>query len=107
MEYKKYILQYYGNWNDEITVDGYVLIDSIKKNKIEKILKEYEENITISVGDLDIEYDNGNELLDEISFIEMSDDEEKIIDKYFGKYNDFGYNLFLNIDKLHEEIDII
>jgi len=104
-----YLLIYPGNWNDEISVDGFIIIDDQTKKKIVKLLKHYNDNIYISNGDSDddTEYENGNELLDEITFDKIDDNEIPVIDKFFGKFNDFGYNFLLNIDKLSDNVNIL
>jgi hypothetical protein len=94
-----YILIYSGNWNEEIEVDGFVIINNKTKTKIEKLLKRYKETIYLNFGEEELEYENGNELLDEISFLEINDDEIKTINKFFGRYNDFGYNLISILNK--------
>ncbi len=98
----KYLLMYSGNWNDEITVDGFVILTKEIKDNIIKTLLKYQEPITISVGDLDIDYDNGKDLLDEITFNRITERESNIIEKYFGNGNDFGYNLITNIEVLNQ-----
>jgi len=103
-----FLLTYTGNWNDEINVDGFVIIDNIKKNKIFKLLENYNDTIYVSNGgDDEIEYENGNELLDEITFEKITKEEIKIIDRYFGNFNDYGYNFLLNINKLSNDLNIL
>lgn len=103
-----YLLSYSGNWNDEINVDGFVIIDDKKKKNIQRLLKNYEDIIYFNNGgDDEIEYENGIELLEEMSFDKITEEESEIIEKFFGKFNDYGYNLLLNIDKLDEEFDIV
>lgn len=100
-----YLLTYSGNWNDEINVDGFIIIDNDKKNAIIELLENYDETIYISNGgDDEIEYDNGKELLEEITFERITKEEIKIIKRYFGDFNDYGYNLLSNINKLNIKI---
>jgi len=99
-----YLLTYSGNWNDEINVDGFIIIDSDKKDSIIKLLENYDETIYISNGgDDETEYENGKELLEEITFEKITKDEIKIIERYFGNFNDYGYNLLSNINKLNND----
>jgi len=95
---KNFIMFYSGNWNDEIDVDGFVLLNKTQMTYITKFLKKFKEpiSITLGFGD-DIEYENGKELLDEISFQEITIEESNIIQKFFGESNDFGDNLILSI----------
>jgi len=103
-----YLLSYSGNWNDEINVDGFIIINNNLKNIIIDLLKNYDKTIYINNGgDDEIEYENGSELLDEITIDKITKDEVSIINKFFGNFNDYGYNLLLNIDKLDENINIL
>lgn len=103
-----YILNYSGNWNDEITVDGFVIIRKKDKAKIISSLENYDSKVYINIGDDELEYEDGKELLDEISFEPITPDDAEVIEKYFGKFNDFGYNLLSNINKIlnNEEEDL-
>ena len=103
-----YLLTYSGNWNDEINVDGFIIINNDKKKIIIELLENYDETIYIgNGGDDEIEYENGKELLEEISFERITKDEIKVIDRYFGNFNDYGYNLLLNINKLSNDLNIL
>lgn len=95
---------YSGNWNDEIDVDGFVTLNKTQANYISSFLKKFKEPISISLGfGDDVEYDNGKELLDEISFQEVSTEESLTIQKFFGESNDFGDNLILSIKQNAEQ----
>ena len=103
-----YLLSYSGNWNDEINVDGFVIIDDNLRKTILELLKNYEQTVYINNGgDDEIEYENGLELLDEITIDKITEKEIDSIDKFFGKFNDYGYNLLLNLNKLDEKVDIL
>jgi len=97
-----YILTYSGNWNNEISVDGFSLVNKRNKHRIVKCLENYNDTIYISNGgDDEIEYENGKELLEELSFVEITNNYEvNTIKKYFGDSNDFGNNLLIDINKL-------
>lgn len=95
---KKFMMVYSGNWNDEIDVDGFVTMNKKELCYFSSFLKNYKTPISISLGFGDyIEYENGKELLEEISFHEMLPNEFEIINKFFGASNDFGDNLILSI----------
>ena len=101
---KIFIMFYSGNWNDEIDVDGFILLNKTQMSYIVGFLKKFKEPISISLGfGEDIEYENGKELLDEISFQEITTDECETIIKFFGESNDFGDNLMLSIKENAEE----
>lgn len=89
---------YSGNWNEEIDVDGFVIMNKKEMDYLLNFLKKYKTTISISIGFGDyVDYDNGKELLEEISFQEISNEEFETINKFFGKSNDFGDNLILSI----------
>lgn len=94
---KKYIMIYSGNWNEEIDVDGFVMLNKKDVQYLTNFLKSYKDSISISLGSDYVEYDNGDELLDEISFQEINSFEYNTINKFFGESNDFGDNLILSI----------
>lgn len=98
---------YSGNWNDEIDVDGFVMMEKKQMSYMTKFLKEYKNPISISLGFDDyVEYDNGKELLEEISFQEITQEEFETIKKFFGTSNDFGDNLVLSIKEATEKENI-
>ena len=102
---KQFMMIYSGNWNDEIDVDGFVIMNRKDMLYVKNFLKKYKTPISISIGFGDyIEYENGKELLEEISFQEISSTEYDTVVKFFGNSNDFGDNLFLSIkDNAYKE----
>ena len=94
----KYLMIYSGNWNDEIDVDGFVIVDSWFVTYMKKFLKNYNYSISVDIGFKEtVDYDNGKELLQEISFNKISNQDAEVIEKYFKTYNDFGSNLLHSI----------
>jgi hypothetical protein len=99
----KYIMIYSGNWSDEIDVDGFVIVNSEFVSYMKKFLNDFNSSISIDFGfDDTIEYENGNELLQEISFEKITSKESEIIEKFFGESNDFGLNLLMSIKQSSE-----
>ena len=95
---KKFIMMYSGNWNDEIDVDGFVIMNKSQSTYLKRFLKNFDSPISISLGfGDDVDYDNGRDLMDEISFQEITNEEGDVIRKIFGNSNDFGDNLILSI----------
>jgi len=95
---KNYMMIYSGNWNDEIDVDGFVIMKRKQMAYFTKFLRNFKEPISVSLGFNDYEeYDNGKDLLEEISFQEITQEEFDTINKFFGTSNDFGDNLILSI----------
>ncbi len=95
---KNFMMVYSGNWNEEIDVDGFVIMNKTEVLYFSKFLRNYKNQIAVSLGFGDyVEYDNGKELLEEISFQEITPTEYETIIKFFGSSNDFGDNLILSI----------
>jgi hypothetical protein len=104
---KKIMMIYSGNWNEEIDVDGFVIMNKNQMSYLSSFLKKFTDPISISLGFGDyVEYDNGKELLEEISFQEITNDEYNTINKFFGESNDFGDNLILSIKESAEVKDL-
>jgi len=104
---KNFIMFYSGNWNDEIDVDGFVILNKTQVSYMSNFLKKFKDALSISLGfGEDIEYENGKELLDEISFQEITNEESEIIQKFFGESNDFGDNLILSIKENANQRDM-
>jgi hypothetical protein len=89
---------YSGNWNDEIDVDGFFILEESYVSDMKKFLKNFHYTIWVDIGFNDtVEYEDGKELLQEISFNKITNKEAEIIQKHFGPYNDFGANLLTSI----------
>lgn len=102
----KYLLMYSGNWSDEIDVDGFIIIDSEFVSYVKKFLKDFQSSISVDIGfNETIEYENGIDLLQEISFEKITNKESEIIEKFFGKSNDFGLNLLMSIKQSSKDND--
>lgn len=87
-----------GNWNDEIDVDGFVIMNKAQMTYIVKFLKKFDQPISISLGfGNSVDYENGREVLEEISFQEITNEEHEVIHKFFGNSNDFGDNFLLSL----------
>lgn len=102
---KNFMMIYSGNWNEEIDVDGFVVMNKKQMSYITRFLNKFKTPISISLGFGDyIEYENGKELLEEVSFQEITSEEFETINKFFGSSNDFGDNLIISIrDQAHKE----
>lgn len=104
---KNFMMIYSGNWNEEIDVDGFVMMNKKEMMYLSGFLRKYKSQVSVSLGFGDyVEYDNGKELLEEISFQEISSEEYDTINKFFGTSNDFGDNLILSIKDTAEKNDM-
>lgn len=99
----KVLMLYTGNWNDEIEVDGFVLLEQEFVSYMKNFLKRFDYTISVDIGFKEaVEYDNGKDLLQEISFIKITNKDSEIIEKIFGNSNDFGINLLMSIKESSE-----
>jgi hypothetical protein len=95
---RNYMMIYSGNWNEEIDVDGFVIMNKTEMKYLTTFLRKFKTPISVSLGFGDyVEYENGKELMEEISFQEITPEEFETINKFFGNSNDFGDNLILSI----------
>ena len=102
----KYLMVYPGNWNDEIEVDGFVIVEKEFVCYIKKFLKNFNNTISVDIGFKEtVDYENGTELLLELSFDKITNNESETIEKYFGCSNDFGINLLMSIKESSERND--
>lgn len=100
----KYLMIYSGNWSDEIDVDGFIIVDSEFVSYVKKFLNGFNSSISVDIGfNETIEYENGNDLLQEISFEKITIEESEIVEKFFGISNDFGLNLLMSIKQSSED----
>jgi len=96
----KYLMLYSGNWNDEIDVDGFVVMEKNYVSYMKKYLRNFNYTISVDIGfNETVDYDNGKDLLQEITFQSITDRETETISKFFGCSNDFGDNLLLSIKR--------
>lgn len=87
---KNYLVRWKSNWADEIDFDGVVIFKEKDKKRFDeevKILKKLEKeygdsDLSVCVGsNEDIEYSDSNEMLKEITFKEINEDEAKMLKK--------------------------
>jgi len=98
------LLIWNSNWSDEMDIDGWVTMDSEDWKSYKKLLKNREEGFTFYVGtNEEMEYENGKELLDEITAKKISDEEAKVLNKLFD--GAFGFTCFTEVGEDEEEWD--
>jgi len=94
----KVLMLYSGNWNDEIDVDGFVIMEQNFVTYMKCFLRKFNYTISVDIGfNETVDYENGKDLLQEISFERITEKESEIISRFFGSSNDFGDNLLLSI----------
>ena len=96
----KIIMLYSGNWNDEIDVDGFIIMEPSFVTYMKKFLRDFNYTISVDIGfNENVDYENGKELLQEISFQKITNKDADTLVKFFGSSNDFGDNLLLSIKR--------
>jgi hypothetical protein len=87
------LIKWDSNWADEMDIDGFMIVDKTTSDKFKKQLKDYNSSFEVYVGtNEDIEYGSGEELLKELTFKTITEDEAKVIKKFFG--NSGGHTEF-------------
>jgi hypothetical protein len=90
----KVIITWDSNWADEMDIAGFSIVSDKEAKDLKKKLNDRQTSFTICVGtNEDIEYSDGSELLGELSFKKISDEDAKVIRKYVG--DEFGFTEFL------------
>ena len=78
-----YLARFSSNWADEMDLDGFMVLED-KEPLIEAIKEALEEPQEIYWGTNEYtDYQNANQLLSEISFTEITDEEAKVLKKFF------------------------
>ena len=100
MTQQKVLLTWKSNWADEMDIYGFVITTDHQWETYKKNVKEKDEEFTLCIGtNEDIYYNNGTELLSEISVSKLSDQEVDIISKNIGTL--FGFTQFFNEDETY------
>lgn len=81
----KVLVKWKTNWADEMDVDGFVIMTDNEAKNLRENLSELKDSFDICVGTNEyIDYNDGKELLREIEFIPVNDQEVSMIAKLFG-----------------------
>jgi hypothetical protein len=96
------LLQWDSNWADEMDIYGFSVMDKQEWEEYAKYLLDRKEGFTFYIGsNEEIEYENGRELLDEITVTEISEREAATVDKLFG--GEGGFTDFLGVEDDEED----
>jgi len=94
---QKILVSWDTNWADEMDISGWSIMTEKEATEFKEKLKNIKSWFTICVGtNEDIEYASGKDLLDELEFKKITEEEEKIIKKFFG--DSFGHTDFLRAE---------
>ena len=96
------LVKWDSNWADEMDVEGFLITSKSSADSFKKQLKDYDSSFEVCVGtNEDIEYGSGKELIKELTFKKITEEEATIIRKFFG--NSGGYTQFWSaLDYLEE-----
>lgn len=83
---KQYILvKWDSNWADEMDVEGFAMLEKSEADKLKKTLKNFKREFTVCIGtNEEIDYEKGSDMLDELEFKKISEEEYKTVKKLFG-----------------------
>jgi hypothetical protein len=85
MEKTHVIVNWDTNWADEMDVQGFVILTDKEWKSFNKKVKSIDEDFTISIGsNEEIEYSNGEELLEDLTIEKITQEEAKTITKVIG-----------------------
>lgn len=102
MNSNKVLVQWNSNWADEMDVEGFQILTDREWETIRHSILQRKNSFEIYVGtNEDIEYSNGEELLEEITVTPLTLEEAATIEKFFGDYG--GHTAFL--DNIEDEDD--
>lgn len=90
----------YSDTIDDIEVTGFSLMTDKEMERFEDLAISISWYFTYVIGDYEIEYSSGEDLLTRIDFREISNEEYKILNKVF----DEGFGVFITEDYLLEVI---
>jgi hypothetical protein len=80
------LIKWDSNWADEMDIEGFIIVSKEKAKEFKKQLKDYDSYFEVYVGtNEDIEYGSGEELLNELTFKTITEEEAKTIKKFFGE----------------------
>lgn len=102
MSKDKVLVQWDSNWADEMDVSGFVIIVQKEATELKKKLREKKQAFELCIGtNEEIEYENGKELLDELTFTKLKPEEAATLEKHLGDC--YGFTNFLDIDEDDED----
>jgi hypothetical protein len=89
-KYTKKLVTWESNWDGEMDISGFAILSNKDANQIKANLKKIDFSFTICVGtNEEIDYSSGKDMLREMTFKPLTDEEAVIIKKKLG--NVFGF----------------
>ena len=91
---KKVLIEWCTNWADEMDIEGWTIVDKEKSKEIISYVTSTNSDFSISVGtNEEIDYSNGKEFLDDLTFTDITDEEANTLIKLFGE--SYGHYQFV------------
>lgn len=105
-----YLAKWDSNWIDDLDVEGFTLMTREEMIAYKEAANRFSSHFEIGIGtNQQIDYGNGKEFLEEISFTEITDDEYHSLIKLFFDGNPewlyMGYGHFPDLSTLLEIYD--
>ena len=98
------LIKWQGNWADEMEVCGFVVTSKEEADSYKKYLKDREDEFTLYVGsNQNITYNNGKELLEDLTFRNLTTAEFQVFKKHFSgdsTYIYYGDSSFTDVKAL-------
>ena len=91
----KVLIKWSDNWADEMDIEGFVIDDKDKAEKWFNNMKSITRHFDICIGtNEEIDYHDGEQFVETISIIDMTEEDEKSLRKLFGINNGYGFTSF-------------
>jgi hypothetical protein len=98
---KQYLVTWDANFADEMDISGFVIMIEDEWNEFKDALSKRKKEFSLSIGtNEDIEYENGEELLDELTPYEITEAEVSFLTKTLG--DSYGFTAFLRAGEYDE-----
>ena len=102
----KYLVTASPNWADEFDFNEFMVMSGEDLKNFTEKLSKYEDSIEWYFGtNEEMSYSNGAEMLEEITWEKISDEEGDILDKLFGGSFDGGCGFFSNASEIISDED--
>lgn len=102
MSKDKVLVQWDSNWADEMDVTGFVIITQKEASELKKKLREKKQSFDLYIGtNEEIEYENGKELLDQLTFTKLKPEEAATLEKHLGDC--YGFTDFCDVEDDEED----
>ena len=100
----KVLIKWEDNWADEMDIVGFQIMEDKEWKAMKAALEDVENEFTVCIGtNEEIDYKNGQALLDTLTVKKLSTEEYKTIKRLFGEEFGFTQFTYASEDVLKEE----